>query len=243
MWCTVVLTASVLAAGGEAGTTGGSRGQTPEDAGAAAQARPAQDEPTPLFVLSRETSAAMRREAVAQDSAERARAIRALCELHRTLLTDVRYEQVEKLKELRGRVYSRLRRVQADLKRELARTEAAGQSEKNDAATLAAAQEAAEQDQAALAAADSLAGSLAVLNATAGGPQALVGFGGRGVQDNGQALVDLIERTINPAFWDTNGGPGAIVYFQPLQCLVVRASGDVHERLGGVVGGLRAAGR
>lgn len=203
----------------------------------------ADEELSPLYVLSRDTSAAMRREAVAEDFAERAQAIQGLCELHRTLLTDPRYERVDLLKDLRGRVYSRLRRAQAELKRELPDRESARGSERRDSEMLAAAQKAAEHDQAALAAADSLAGSLAVLDAAVGGPNSLVGHGGRAVPDHGQALVDLIERTINPAFWDTNGGPGAIVYFQPLQCLVVRASGEVHERLGGVVGGLRAAGR
>jgi hypothetical protein len=55
-------------------------------------------------------------------------------------------------------------------------------------------------------------------------------------------LVDLIERTINPAFWDVVGGPGTIFYYAPLQCLVVRATTEVHENLGGFVGNVRAVG-
>lgn len=223
MLCELILAACVLAAGGEPGAT-------------------LQQEATPLYVLARETSAAMRREASAAPG-ERADAIRGLCELHRTLLTDSRYEQVDKLKDLRGRIYSRLRRVQLELKRESAEAEPAGKAEPREATLLAAAEKSAEQDRMALAAADSLASSMAILDVSIGGPNALVAHGGRAVPDNGQALVDLIERTINPAFWDTNGGTGSIVYYQPLQCLVVRASGDVHQRLGGLVGGLRAAGR
>ena len=53
---------------------------------------------------------------------------------------------------------------------------------------------------------------------------------------------DLIERTINPAFWDVNGGPGTIVYYAPLQCLVVRATAEVHGDVGRVVGDLRKVG-
>src|SRR5205823_9827969 len=78
-------------------------------------------------------------------------------------------------------------------------------------------------------ASDSLAESLYLLNQTQGGPSQLLGFGGGAFpNDNGLALVELIERTINPAFWDVNGGPGTIVYYAPLQCLVVRATSEVH---------------
>ena len=97
-------------------------------------------------------------------------------------------------------------------------------------------------DAAALAASDSLAASLLLMDASLGAPSTLLARGGRaGPADHGQELVDLIERTINPNFWDTNGGPGTIVYYAPLQCIVVRASGTIHERIGGAIGGLRAA--
>ena len=68
-----------------------------------------------------------------------------------------------------------------------------------------------------------------------------LGFGPQGPQppDNGQALVDLIQRTIAPASWDVNGGPGAIVYFRPSRALVVRQRSEVHEQLQGVVRALR----
>jgi hypothetical protein len=57
--------------------------------------------------------------------------------------------------------------------------------------------------------------------------------------DNGQALVDLIQRTIAPASWNVNGGPGAIVYFRPSRALVVRQRSEVHEQLQDVVRALR----
>jgi len=94
-----------------------------------------------------------------------------------------------------------------------------------------------------LAGSDSLAATLSLLDASLQGPSALLARGGRaGPADYGPELVDLIERTINPDFWDTNGGPGTIVYFQPLHCLVITATGEMHQNVGGLLGGLRAAG-
>ena len=65
------------------------------------------------------------------------------------------------------------------------------------------------------------------------------GRGGAAVRDSGQELVDLIQTTIAPDSWDVNGGPGSIVYYQPLRVIVVRQTDRVHELLGGAVGGPR----
>jgi hypothetical protein len=56
---------------------------------------------------------------------------------------------------------------------------------------------------------------------------------------NGQALVELIQDTIAPNSWDIRGGPGSIVYFNPLRCLVVRQTGEGHDALGDLLGGVR----
>ena len=53
---------------------------------------------------------------------------------------------------------------------------------------------------------------------------------------NGQALVELIQDTIAPDSWDIRGGPGSIVYFNPLRCLVVRQTGEGHDALGDLLG-------
>ncbi len=60
------------------------------------------------------------------------------------------------------------------------------------------------------------------------------------IVDYGPQLVELIEATISPGTWNINGGPGAIVYYQPLRVLVVSAPDDVQNQIGGVVGRLRA---
>lgn len=67
----------------------------------------------------------------------------------------------------------------------------------------------------------------------------LGGRGGRAIPDFGPDLVALIQRTIAPDFWDVVGGPGTIVYYQPLHALVVRATGEIHRELGGVLDKLR----
>jgi hypothetical protein len=79
-----------------------------------------------------------------------------------------------------------------------------------------------------------------------GGPMGGPGFGGPGFggpgfgggpqnDDYGEALVDLIQKTIAPTTWDVNGGPGSIYYWYPQRAIVVRASDEVHEQIGGVL--------
>ncbi|HET6881711.1 MAG TPA: hypothetical protein VFI31_16225 [Pirellulales bacterium] len=65
------------------------------------------------------------------------------------------------------------------------------------------------------------------------------GLPGGAAQDDGQALVDLIEATIAPQTWEVNGGQGTIRYWPAWHVLVVRQTDDVHEQIGGVVHGLR----
>lgn len=59
------------------------------------------------------------------------------------------------------------------------------------------------------------------------------GAPGGGAEEEGEALVELIRRTIAPDSWDVNGGPGSITYFRPLKVLVVRQTGEIHWLLGG----------
>lgn len=50
--------------------------------------------------------------------------------------------------------------------------------------------------------------------------------------DNGQQLVDLIEKTIAPRTWVTNGGFGSIYYWRPGRAIVVRQNQEVHGQIG-----------
>jgi hypothetical protein len=65
------------------------------------------------------------------------------------------------------------------------------------------------------------------------------GAGGAARSDYGPLLVELIRRTISPEFWDVHGGPGVIIYYQPGHALVIRATPEIHEQIGGALGGAR----
>jgi hypothetical protein len=177
----------------------------------------------------------LKQESSAKDSAARAAAACAMCELHGQIVRDPRYATSDALKEYRGRLWSRLTKIKAVLKQQLARNKTT-KSALDDLALLEAA------DSASVSAADSLAASLTILDQIQGGPGHLLAFGGAARADWGPDLVDLIERTINPSFWEVVGGPGTIVYYRPLQCLVVRATTEVHGNVGGLIGNLRQAG-
>jgi len=175
----------------------------------------------------------LKRESQTREQPARAAAVRAMCALHAEIVHDSRYSNSDVLKEYRGRLWSRLTKVKAELKQQLARNKSNKESLEN-LATLESA------DSSSVAAAESLATSLSLLDQIQSGPGQLMALGGApGAPDWGPDLVALIERTINPSFWDTAGGPGSIYYYRPLLCLVVRATAEVHEQIGGVIGGLR----
>jgi len=83
-----------------------------------------------------------------------------------------------------------------------------------------------------------------------GGGMGAMGGGGRGmgrggnsmVGDASDELIELIQRTIAPASWDVNGGPGAIYYFRPNHAMVISNTDEVHEEIGNVLDQLRRAG-
>ena len=54
---------------------------------------------------------------------------------------------------------------------------------------------------------------------------------GAAIAGEAWALVELIQRTVHPDFWETTGGPGSIRYFAIKRVLVVRATTQVHEDL------------
>jgi hypothetical protein len=175
----------------------------------------------------------LKRESLAKDDPSRAAAVAAMCRLHGEIVHDSRYSTSDVLKEYRSRVWSRLTKVKTELKAQLARN-------RSNRAALDTLQVLESADSASVAAADALASSLSLASELQSSPTPLLAFGGAAVPpDWGPDLVNLIERTINPAFWDVVGGPGTIVYYRPLQCLVVTATAEVHGNVGSLVGGLR----
>jgi hypothetical protein len=158
-------------------------------------------------------SLVLEREATAKTPAERAAAIRDLSKLYVAICRDTELAREQRLK-LKAKVYSRLVIIKEDLERNIKRHQ---EDPKAVLPMYPVAESLAEQQQ----------------------PDAQ---GGGAVTDYGETLVELIQKTISPASWDVNGGPGSIVYYPNLKVLVVRASGEVHGHVGGLFDGLRRAG-
>jgi len=183
-----------------------------------------------------------RREIQAASDADRATAIFEMTELYQEIRRDPRLDSSDTLTTYKAKLWSRLTWIKADINKHIAR------AQRRRGLVKQALPELSEHDQAnASLSAASTSGHLAMAGSAMGGPASVFNQGsargGRAVPDYGPSLVALIERTIAPGFWDTNGGPGTIVYYQPLMCLVVRATTEVHHAIGGVTGALRAAGR
>ena len=170
-------------------------------------------------------------EATAATETERVATIYEMLPLYREIASDPRRLASPTLERYRIQLRSRLLQVQARLKRQLAR-------EKSSAARAPSLADATT---------DAIIDQMSLVGASAGGPSQLFSsrgaFGGAAVRpDYGQALVELIQTTIQPDFWDVNGGPGTIVYYAPLHALVVRATSEVHHKIGGAVKVIRQVG-
>lgn len=170
----------------------------------------------------------LRKEATAPSLERRAAALGALVALYAEISSDPRWETSDTLKQLRIKLRSRLIASQRELERRIAKE---AKAYPGTTQTAAATDSFASYDAQSW---DDLQPDLAGVEAALGG--------GAVIGDWGPALVNLIQRTIAADKWDTVGGPFTIVYYAPLKVLVVRATGDVHEKVGGGLGALRAAG-
>lgn len=185
---------------------------------------------------SRQISASIKAEATAKSDADRIEAIRSMARLYTQLKRDPRLLESETLRGYKGRLWGRLTHIQKRWEREVSRLErelGTGKSQQPD--VLAAATTLAITQGLDLVAA-TLGGPSTILAAGCETQSAHAALGGAARLDYGRELVELIQRTISPDFWDVNGGPGTIVYYAPLHALVVRATAEVHEEVGGVLG-------
>lgn len=72
---------------------------------------------------------------------------------------------------------------------------------------------------------NSFAGGAGQLSSHLGGQ-----FGGLN-GDNSAALITLVEATLDPDHWQSNGGPGSIHYYQPGLALVVTTTQEMQDRV------------
>jgi len=167
------------------------------------------------------------RQAALTTGAEQEAAVRELITLAAETKRSTHLPQQERLR-LTAQIRLRLQKVSKDIENRIAR------EEKVAARAKAGGKRAPAQIDTGDAAV------LAQFGAAPGVPAA--GFGQPGAQqprDNGQELVDLIQRTIAPDTWDVNGGPGTIVFWPNFQALIVSAPSEVHGQLGDIIQGLR----
>ena len=93
---------------------------------------------------------------------------------------------------------------------------------------------------------DSMARDAYTMSAFSGGPvQVWTHVGGNFAPpwDHGPEPVALIESTIDPQSWKSNGGDGVIHYYRPLRILVVSASSSVQDDLTNMLRNLRRLSR
>jgi hypothetical protein len=215
------------------------RGDEPRQAN---QGREAPQPSLPSYMdYSRRISQALRREATAKTGAERAVAVSELCQLFRQIVRDPRYVTSPTLQGHKAVLSARLRRIRDDLQRQMARQRPTARS-RGQAGTS----DALDDEAISLGVSE----TVELAHQSLGGPPVLLGsvsmsalledaFGGAGVWDYGPALVELIQRTIVPSFWDVNGGPGTIIYYRPAMALVVRATPGMFLEVGGALDRLR----
>jgi len=67
----------------------------------------------------------------------------------------------------------------------------------------------------------------------------LVAASGQRGKSDFDALVDLITSTVEPASWDSVGGPGSISVLASREALVVRQTFQAHEQIAALLDGLR----
>lgn len=224
---TWVLTASLLLACGLQDSTNSSAKGKPETSGKQVTARRYHE-------INRDLRALLREQATAKTPAQQTVVIRKLVALYAEISRHPDLATSDTLKSYRIKLRGRLLRIQQQLERDIARQEK--QSGQTAAGGIS-------KERLADAATQAMADQLSLIGYSLGGPGKVFSQGGAmGPPDYGPALVELIQRTIAPGFWDVNGGPGTIVYYAPLRALVVRATGEIHGNVRGALGGLRRAG-
>lgn len=175
-----------------------------------------------------------------------------LCWLHREIVSDPRFSSHRQLQSLRAQLAYRLTQIETQLTRSLARRDRVLGSAGRTAAGNEARERGLERDpfadgsdeEAPDASAggdreggdrewdEALGAAVAEWSAISGGPTQLMGYlGGNRAPpwDYAEDLVDLIQTTIAPDHWRSNGGEGRIFYYRPSRILVISASSRVHD--------------
>lgn len=187
------------------------------------------------------------------DIVARNNAIIDLCLLHDQIVNDGRFHLNDQLKGFRAIAAARLKKCQKEVELAILREDrakrsqnASNQRSEDDAALISGNSTYPELDFASYQ--GWLVEDMQLITQISGGPINVWKYTGGGnhagpLCDYGPDLVRLIESTINPDFWRTNGGNGVIHYYQPLRILVISASSRVHDDLTDLLRTLRTNSR
>lgn len=183
-------------------------------------------EPRGLFEIHKQLRRLLRDEAVVKERQVWERTVVDLVKLYGEITRDDRLLTSNALNSYRVKLRARLMKVQKRLERE--QEQAREQRGRDD--QLAAGGDKGHTGS---------TGSLGDSTQSDQSSSSAAGARGGASFDDGLALVELIQRTISPKFWDVNGGPGSIVYYRQWHALVIRATPEIHRQIGGEIGGLR----
>lgn len=177
------------------------------------------------------------------DATQRIGAIVDLCHLHHQLVSDPRFNANQQLKSFRAIAASRLikcqREIEVEMKRHQRQLDRISKMEtlkKRGERPHSSQVEFPDSTQLEQAFQEMAVEDMQLLTQLSGGPVRVwshIGgnFGANGICDFGPDLVQLIENTINPDSWQSNGGSGVIHYYRPLRILVISASSQVHDNV------------
>lgn len=176
--------------------------------------------------IDKDISAFLRNEALAKSEFSRAAAIRDLCTLAIEVRFHPRFEESLMMQTLKKRICSRLDKI--------ARKSARKYRNRNLSDDQILLSEATEEPDVDLL----LSQNMELAGFSSGGPlsffsQTHGANGGGIIEANADDLIRLIQSTIEPSFWDVNGGVGTIIFYAPLNALVVRATEEIHYKIGG----------
>ncbi|MEC9092638.1 MAG: hypothetical protein VX438_08040 [Planctomycetota bacterium] len=176
--------------------------------------------------MDRDISAFLRNEAIAKTDFSRAAAIRDLC----TIAIEVRYHERFKtslmMQTLKNRIRTRLGKIAQKTARKYKTQKLADNQ-------ILFAEGTDEPDMDLI-----LSQNIQLAGFSSGGPISFFarthGLNGGGIiERNADDLIRLIQSTINPSFWNVEGGVGSIIFYAPLNALVIRATEDIHYKIGG----------
>ena len=199
--------------------------------------------PRRYHLIEKDVRNTLRAEAIARKPAQKKAALLTIIKLYKELKADPRLETSPTLQTNQKKLFVRMSRIKRKIvAKQRKKRGRVPRRNRRSRKSLSQIQNEQKWQRISKEADQSLASVLSLSSFSLGGPSqvfAATQKRGGAAADDGQELVELIESVIAPDFWDTNGGPGSIRYYQPLHALVVRATSEMHHSIGTTLKQLR----